>query len=133
MIGGGTRVAGQTRIAWLRTNVAPRSAARRLARAALAARLAACANLEEVESLYWWRGRIENRAEISVVFKTDPSRLRQLRQFIEQRHPYEVPYLAWGAGEQVPPSYARWAKAETAGSRTRPRPSSKRRTTPRTR
>jgi periplasmic divalent cation tolerance protein len=90
--------------------------ARRLARAALASRLAACANLiPRLQSHYWWRGKIESAAEVLILFKTRAGRLRELERLILARHPYDTPeflvlqltagtprYLAWLARETRP-------------------------------
>jgi periplasmic divalent cation tolerance protein len=67
-------------------------AARLLARAALEARLAACANLVPgVESHYWWRGKIERGGEVLLIFKTTRRRLATLEKLILAKHPYETP------------------------------------------
>jgi periplasmic divalent cation tolerance protein len=66
--------------------------ARTLARAALEARLIACANLvPKIESHYWWRGKIESTAEVLLVLKTQKSRLAALEKLILARHPYDTP------------------------------------------
>ena len=50
--------------------------ARVLARAALQARLIACANLlPKIESHYRWQGKIESGTEVLLVLKTQKSRL----------------------------------------------------------
>jgi len=83
--------------------------ARALARAALEARLIACANLvPRVESHYWWQGRLERGAEVLLVLKTTRARLAALEELVLARHPYDTPeflvlplqagtarYLAW--------------------------------------
>jgi periplasmic divalent cation tolerance protein len=83
--------------------------ARRLARAALRARLVACANLiPRIESHYWWQGKLESSPEVLLVFKTTRSRLTALEKLILSEHPYDTPefialpiaggsrrYLAW--------------------------------------
>ena len=90
--------------------------ARRLARAALRKRLAACANLiPGLESHYWWRGKIESCREVLLLFKTRASRLRKLERLILAEHPYDTPefvafrlttgterYLAWLERETEP-------------------------------
>jgi periplasmic divalent cation tolerance protein len=87
--------------------------ARRLARAALGQRLAACANLiPGLESHYWWRGKIESSREVLLIFKTRAARLKELERLILAEHPYDTPefvvlpltagterYLAWLARE----------------------------------
>ena len=66
--------------------------ARVLARAALQARLIACANLiPKIESHYWWQGKIESGAEVLLVFKTQKSKLASLEKLILARHPYDTP------------------------------------------
>jgi len=87
--------------------------ARRLARAALRERLAACANLMPgLESHYWWQGKIESGKEVLLLFKTRATLLRALEKLILSEHPYDTPefvvlqltagaerYLAWLARE----------------------------------
>lgn len=66
--------------------------ARLLARHALEARLAACANLVPgLESHYWWQGRLEHGAEVLMIFKTTRPRLAALEKLVLQQHPYDTP------------------------------------------
>jgi periplasmic divalent cation tolerance protein len=66
--------------------------ARALARAALHARLIACANLvPKIESHYWWQGKIESGKEVLLILKTRKSRLAALEKLVLTRHPYETP------------------------------------------
>ena len=88
--------------------------ARRLARAALTARLVACANLvPKIESHYWWQGKLESGAEVLIIFKTRRARLAALERLILAEHPYDTAefvalpitngsarYLAW-VGDSV--------------------------------
>jgi len=65
--------------------------ARRLAKAALAARLIACANLvPAVESHYRWQGKLERGSEVLMVMKTTQARLAALEQLILAEHPYDT-------------------------------------------
>lgn len=66
--------------------------ARRLARAALQARLVACANLVPIiESHYLWQGKIERGQEVLMILKTTAARLARLEKLIISEHPYETP------------------------------------------
>jgi periplasmic divalent cation tolerance protein len=66
--------------------------ARALARAALRARLIACANLiPRIESHYWWRGKIESGKEVLLILKTSKSKLAALEKQILAGHPYDTP------------------------------------------
>ena len=86
--------------------------ARALAKAALSARLAACANLiPQIESHYWWQGKLESGAEVLIIFKTTKAKLKALEKLIIANHPYDTPeflvvpiiagnkrYLDWVSG-----------------------------------
>ena len=66
--------------------------ARALAKAALTARLIACANLvPKIESHYWWQGKIERGAEVLLILKTTRARLAALDKLILAAHPYDTP------------------------------------------
>jgi periplasmic divalent cation tolerance protein len=66
--------------------------ARKLARAALKAKLAACANLVgKIESHYWWQGKLESGGEVLMVLKTTEAKLAALDRIIVAKHPYDTP------------------------------------------
>ena len=67
-------------------------AARALAKAALKAKLVACANLiPKVESHYWWQGSLESSVEVLMVLKTPRIRLAALEKLLLSKHPYDTP------------------------------------------
>ena len=66
--------------------------ARALARAALDARLIACANLvPKIESHYRWQGKIERASEVLLLLKTTARCLGKLEKLILAKHPYDTP------------------------------------------
>ena len=66
--------------------------ARTLAKAALSARLIACANLiPKIESHYRWQGKVESGAEVLLILKTQKSKLAALERLVLARHPYDTP------------------------------------------
>jgi len=83
--------------------------ARRLARAALSARLISCVNLiPKIESHYRWQGKIETGSEVLLILKTAKSRLAALEKLIVAKHPYDTPeflVLPLLAGA---PRYLKW-------------------------
>jgi periplasmic divalent cation tolerance protein len=66
--------------------------ARRLARVALQARRVACVNLvPNIESHYWWQGKLERSAEVLLIFKTKRAHLVSLEKLVLANHPYDTP------------------------------------------
>lgn len=91
--------------------------ARRLARALVTGRVAACVNIlpGAVSSIYRWNGKTEQARETLLIIKTTARRFDALRRAIAALHPYQVPeiialpitaghppYLAW-VGRSVSP------------------------------
>ena len=66
--------------------------ARKLAQAALTQKFAACANIiPGVESHYWWQGKLDQSAEVLIIFKTTAQLQTALRDCVLANHPYETP------------------------------------------
>ena len=95
------------------TTVGTLEDARRLARSAVEAKLAACVQFENIESIYAWKGGIECQAEVRLVFKTTADLYDKLKVALLQIHPYELPAIyAVDVGRATEP-YANWVSEST--------------------
>lgn len=66
--------------------------ARRIARAAVEEKRAACANIFPAhESIYRWQGKIENTTETAMILKTTSAGFDDLKNRIVELHSYECP------------------------------------------
>jgi periplasmic divalent cation tolerance protein len=66
--------------------------ARKIARALVERKLAACVNIvPHIESVYRWQGKIETSAEWLLVVKTEAAAFEGVRATIEALHSYELP------------------------------------------
>ena len=67
--------------------------ARRIARAIVEERLAACVNIlpGAVASVYRWKGKVESARERLLLIKTSRKRLAKLQLAVTRLHSYEVP------------------------------------------
>jgi periplasmic divalent cation tolerance protein len=107
------KAGGQERIVLVTCGSA--AEARRIASAAVAKRLAACVNIVpgSVQSIYRWKGKVEEAREVLMLIKTTAKRLAELEREVKRLHSYEVAefiavpvaagsekYLAW-VGESV--------------------------------
>ncbi len=94
------------------TTTAPtEEVARRLAQAALNAKLAVCVQVEPITSHYWWRGELCEEVEQRLTFKTLEVAWGPLQALLEAEHPYQVPQLT--AIKMIASrAYFTWAKGE---------------------
>ena len=66
--------------------------ARRIAKTLVEEQLVACVNIiPKIESIYKWKGKIENEEEIILIAKTVDENVKKTIQRIKQLHTYEVP------------------------------------------
>jgi len=66
--------------------------ARKLARALVEERVAACVNIvSQVESVYRWKGQVESAAEFLLVIKSSRDMFGQVCSVLERVHSYELP------------------------------------------
>ncbi|MFZ3216355.1 MAG: divalent-cation tolerance protein CutA [Candidatus Acidiferrales bacterium] len=72
-----------------------RKEARKIARALVARRLAACVNEMgvPVTSTYRWKGKIESAKEFLLLIKTSRKRFAALRDAVQALHSYDVPEI----------------------------------------
>jgi periplasmic divalent cation tolerance protein len=106
--------ARRPRFVELRTTLDDRRRAGEIVRAVLEARLAACGQIVgPIESTYWWKRAIEAAQEWSLVFRTTAMLAPKLRDFIIERHPYEVPEVVIFEIAETSDEYGEWISHET--------------------
>ena len=98
-------------VTWLSTTVDSEESARILAAAGVHARLAACAQVDAIQSTYWWDGALQNSAEWRITYKTTAAQRPALQKLLASRHPYKLAQWLWGEC-QASPVYAAWVVAE---------------------
>jgi len=115
-----------TALVTISTTLPTTAKASALARAVVGARLAACAHLVPLRSVYWWKGRIERAAEVAVQFKTRRPLTQALMAFIRERHSYEVPEIVVTPILDGGADYLAWIDRETTAAPLTSRPASPR-------
>ena len=89
--------------------------ARKLAKLVLEERLVACVNIvRDVESHYWWEGKVCRDAEVLLVMKTAKARLKALEEKVLAAHPYDTPEFVVLPIEVGSKRYLDWIGASTA-------------------
>lgn len=91
------------------------ASARRIARELVQENLAACANIvPAIESIYRWKGEVEEAQETLVLFKTTRARFTDLQVKLKSLHPYDVPELIAIDVVEGLPEYLRWVAESCA-------------------
>jgi periplasmic divalent cation tolerance protein len=105
--------AGAVEVAFVTAPDADTAAA--IARVLVEERLAACVNLVPgVRSIYRFRGRVEEEAEVLLIVKTRAERARELEARVRAIHPYELPEVLRLAAAGGSAPYLAWVLEETA-------------------
>ncbi|MDW8035878.1 MAG: divalent-cation tolerance protein CutA [Candidatus Korarchaeum sp.] len=95
------------------TTVESLEQAEKLSSEMLERKLAGCVSMIPLVSKYWWKGKIERSEEVMLVIKTHQATIGELIDFIEKRHPYEVPEIIVLPVEIVSEGYLRWIEDVT--------------------
>lgn len=84
--------------------------ARKIARAVVEARLAACANVlgGPVQSIYRWKGKVETAKEVLLLVKSTRKRFSALEREIRRLHSYETPEIVAVTIVEGSKDYLRW-------------------------
>lgn len=92
---------------------APPDSAPELARTLVEERLAACVNQVECHSVYRWEGEIHDDEEVILLAKTSDERYGELRERVEELHPYDVPCIERFDESDLVDSFEEWILSET--------------------
>jgi periplasmic divalent cation tolerance protein len=98
----------------VQTTTDSRAEAMELARAAVEARLAACAQVSgPVASTYWWEETIERAEEWVLALKLPATGYKALADFLTERHSYDEPEIVATPIITGAEAYLSWIDEET--------------------
>lgn len=84
--------------------------AEKLTKECLEQKLAACAQIFEIKSQYWWNEKIETAIEYRIEFKTTKTKSRKLKKFIKSIHSYQTPEIIKISVVGGDKNYLKWLK-----------------------
>lgn len=84
--------------------------ARKIGRALVDDRLAACANIFPITSIYRWHGKVEEGYEFGIFIKTRKSKIKEVEKRVKQLHSYDVPCVISLDIEAGSEDYLKWIK-----------------------
>ena len=56
-------------------------------------RLVACTNIHPIESMYWWKGKIQEGSEVVLLAKTKEDNYEKIEQAVKKLHSYDIPCI----------------------------------------
>ena len=85
--------------------------AKRIGRAMVEERLAACVNiLGAIHSIYRWEGEVQSADEAAALFKTSRAAADALIARIAELHSYELPCIVTWPIDKLTAAYAAWVE-----------------------
>ena len=87
--------------------------AQTIARQLVENRLAACVQIQQgVNSIYRWDGKICEENEVLLSAKTSRALWEEIRGFIQNNHPYDLPEIMAFTPADYEQQYGQWVEAE---------------------
>ncbi|MTI87476.1 MAG: divalent-cation tolerance protein CutA [Balneolaceae bacterium] len=90
--------------------------AKKIGRILVEEKLAACVNIvDEMESIYWWEGEVQQATECILIAKSHYSRAKQLGKRVKEMHSYDCPCIVSMtiAEDEGNPEYLKWLEETT--------------------
>lgn len=75
------------------TTLPNRESAKDMARGLVEDQLAACVQLVDIQSVYTWKGEVQEDSEVLLLIKTRADLYDAAEVYIQTHHPYEVPEI----------------------------------------
>jgi periplasmic divalent cation tolerance protein len=86
-----------------------RQEAVKIVRSLLEDKLIACGNIvENVSSIFWWQGKIEEEKEVLAIMKSHEGLFKKLSERVAELHSYDVPEVLALPIVDGSPSYLEW-------------------------
>ncbi len=98
------------------TTVGSEAEAKRIARALVERKLAACVQISQIESFYHWNGAVQNEPEYRLLIKTADERYGEVEAAIREMHSYELPAIHAWAMDRIYAPYGEWIATNSAAT-----------------
>jgi periplasmic divalent cation tolerance protein len=82
--------------------------ARKIGRILVEERLAACANIFPITSIFRWKGNVDEASEFVIIVKTRTEKVKEIEKRVKEIHSYEVPCVVSFKIEDGSCKYLEW-------------------------
>ena len=90
--------------------------ARKLATTLVEQKLAACAQILEIESFYTWENDVQNDQEFRIMFKTTKDKYKDVEKAILKIHSYDLPAIYAVDIDDIHEPFSEWIADNSTGS-----------------
>jgi periplasmic divalent cation tolerance protein len=87
--------------------------AKKIGKALVEEKLAACVNIHPIKSIYRWKGQIEEADEVTMFVKTKAELADEVIKRVQELHSYEVPCIVCFPIEKGYREYLKWIAEST--------------------
>lgn len=88
--------------------------ARKIGRELVEKKLAACVNIiDNMNSIYWWQGKVEEDTEVVLIAKTKENLVQDLIKKVKEMHSYDCPCIVSLPIKEGNEDYLRWIEDNT--------------------
>ena len=100
---------------WVYTTLSKKPEAIEISRSLVKEKLIACSNiLENMTSVYEWKGEVCEENEVSLIMKTTKEKIKSLKKKIIELHPYECPAILCIPIEDGDENFLNWIKEKVS-------------------
>ncbi len=82
--------------------------AKKISRHLIEKKLVACANIFPINSVYPWKGEIQDTEEIVVLLKTSNNNYEDIESEIKKIHSYDIPAIYSWTVDKINKDYLNW-------------------------
>lgn len=75
-------------------------------------KVVACTNMLPIQSMYWWKGKIESSKEMVLLAKTQNKNFSKIKKEVKKIHSYDVPCIT-KINADANKEYKAWVRKET--------------------
>ena len=86
--------------------------AKEISRHLLKKKLVACTNIFPIESMYAWKGEIQEDMEFVVLLKTKDENYDKIEKEIKKTHKYDTPAIYSWKADKINKKYSDWINTE---------------------
>ena len=90
--------------------------ARKLATTLVEQKLAACAQISEIESFYTWDKEVQNDQEFRIMFKTTKDKYKDVEKAILKIHTYDLPAIYAVDIDDIHEPFGEWIADNSTGN-----------------